>query len=769
MVGDMRAGVLLSDGCSRLARPLVAVAALLCAVHLSTVFAGPGGPPAAAAISGDVGDAVVVLAAVLCLLRAGSGGRDRGAWACAGAGLTAWLVGSTPGAGRPGELATLAFFPCAYVALAIVGRPRRRARTLVTWLDGSIRALAVAAASALVLTPPAATAGGLAQAAIALARPVGDVVLLGLVAAALTLDGRGVDRGLGLLGAGLALLAAADGVSVLEPAAAAHLSDSVTDAGCSLGALLVAAGAWQRPPRRRRALDAERRSARTPTALLASAGVAVLAIDVFVPVNALAGLTAAGAMSVIVLRLAVAGRQQRALERNRILALTDDLTGLANRRAFYAHAEDRIAAAIGAGRSTVLLLIDLDRFKELNDTLGHAAGDDLLRQLAERLTRVMPASALLSRLGGDEFVVLMPAGSGADAARTAARRLREALEEPFELDGLRTSVRASVGAAIAPVHGADRATLLRHADIAMYSAKARRTDIEIYAPDEDEHSRERIALGGRLPDAMELDELVLHFQPKVELTTGRVTGVEALVRWRHPERGLLGPREFLPLAEQHGLMHRMTLHVLGLALRQQAAWRRGGVELQTAVNISAANLLDPRFPVDVADLVARHRAPAGSLVFELTEDTVMADPERALDALAQLGELGVGLALDDFGTGYSSLAQLKRLPVQELKIDRSFVLDMVADSDDAVIVRSTVELARNLGLRVVAEGVETAAAYEQLARYGCHAVQGYHVSGPLPAPQLVAWLRRWEAAGAGGAGDRSASARLAARLGRQAL
>jgi diguanylate cyclase len=761
----MRAGALLSDGSSRLARVVLALAAMLCAAHLAAVVAGPGGP-AAPVLSRDWAlEGVLVLAALLCLLRAATVRRDRIAWACAGAGLTCRVLGSIAGTGRPGEVATLVFFPCLYVALAIVARPRRRARTLTTLLDAAVRALAAAAAAALVLTPPGVGGSTLAEAAITLARPVGDILLLGLVAAALTLHGRSVDRALGLLGTGLALAGAADGVSVLEPAAAAHLSDTVTDAGWTLAALLVAAGAWQRPARLRRANDAERRSAPAPTALVAFLGVAVLGLDVFVAVNALAGLTAVGAMSVIVLRLAVAGRQQRALERNSILALTDDLTGLANRRAFYAHAEDRIAAAVEAGRSMVLLLIDLDRFKELNDTLGHAAGDDLLRQLAERLTRAMPTSALLSRLGGDEFVVLMPAGSGADDARAAARRLRDALEEPFELDGLRTSVRASVGAAIAPVHGAERATLLRHADIAMYSAKSRRTDLEIYEPDEDEHSRERIELGGRLPDAIEHDELVLHFQPKVELASARVTGVEALVRWRHPERGLLGPREFLPLAEQHGLMHRLTLHVLGLALRQQAAWRREGIELQTAVNISAANLLNPRFPGDVADLVARHRAPAGSLVFELTEDTVMADPQGALDALAQLGELGIGLALDDFGTGYSSLAQLKRLPVQELKIDRSFVLDMVADSDDAVIVRSTVELARNLGLRVVAEGVETPAAYEQLAGYGCHAVQGYHVSGPLPAPQLAAWLRRWET-GAGAAGNSSASARLAARLGR---
>jgi diguanylate cyclase len=750
------AGALLSEGRWRLARALLAVNAGLFGVFLAKVSLGLGGPGADRVFSPWVSEALILLSAAVCLLRATSVRRDRKAWMCAGAALACWSLGdlyyytrvagsADPRFPSPADAVWLCFFPLVYATLALLVRARGRRFELTTWLDGLIGALSVAAVTAAVVFNPLMTLtdGDAATVTTNLAYPIGDILLLGFVVGGFTLHGWRGNRPLALLGIGLAAAAIADTAFLLGTATGTWTDGGITDAAWPLAAMLVATAAWHAPAdRHRRAQDEEGLRAHAPTVIFAALAVAVLLRDVFEPVNALAGLAATGAMSVIVVRLVLVGNQQRALERNTMLALTDDLTGLANRRAFYSEAEGRIDRALDAGRAIALLLIDLDRFKDLNDTLGHAAGDDLLRQFSARLTRAMPDSALLSRLGGDEFVVLLPSGSGEDAARNAARALGDVLEEPFHLDGLRTKVRASVGAAIAPRHGTDRALLLRHADVAMYQAKTRQTEIEVYEPGEDRHSRDRIELAGQLPDAIDHDQLVLHFQPKVELSSGRVAGVEALVRWRHPERGMLGPNEFLPLAEQHGLMRRLTLEVLRQALRQQADWRRSGIELQTAVNISAANLRDPRFPGDVAELVRHHEVPAGSLVLELTEDTLMADPEGALDVLAQLGELGIGLALDDFGTGYSSLAHLKRLPVQELKIDRSFVLDMVADAEDAVIVRSTVELARNLGLRVVAEGVETAAAYEQLAGYGCHAAQGYHLSRPLPARDLAAWLRR---------------------------
>jgi diguanylate cyclase len=296
--------------------------------------------------------------------------------------------------------------------------------------------------------------------------------------------------------------------------------------------------------------------------------------------------------------------------------------------------------------------------------------------------------------------------------------------------------------ALAPQHGRARAELLRHADVAMYRAKQRGTGVELYTPEGDVHTRDRLQLANDLRRALDVDELVLHFQPKCDLATGQVSGVEALARWQHPERGLLYPDAFIELAEQHGLMRPLTLNVLAMAARQRRAWSRAGFELSVAVNVSAANLLDARFPTDVAELLERHEVPAGGLQLEITENTIMVDPGRALDVLARLGELGISFALDDFGTGYSSLAYLKRLPVDELKIDKSFVMDMTTDADDATIVRSTVELARNLGLRVVAEGVETAEHWRELSRFGCHTAQGYYLSRPLPAGQLTHWLTR---------------------------
>ncbi len=570
----MFAGALLTEGRWRLARALLAVNAGLFAVFLAMVGLDLGGPAADRLVAPWLPQALILLSAAVCLLRATSVPRDRKAWLCASAALACWSVGDlyyqawVAGAEdqpfpSPADAVWLCFYPFVYATLALLVRGRGRRFELTTWLDGLIGALSVAAVTAAVVFDPlvALTGGDAATVTTNLAYPIGDLLLLGFVVGAFTLHGWRGNRPLVLLGIGLAAAAIADTAFLLGTATGTWTDGSIADAAWPLAAMLVAAAAWHAPAdRHRRALDDEEGlRAHAPTVIFAALAVGVLLRDIFAPVNVLAGLAATGAMSVIVVRLVLVGNQQRALERNTMLALTDDLTGLANRRAFYSEAEGRIDRALDAGRAIALLLIDLDRFKDLNDTLGHAAGDDLLRQFSSRLTRAMPDSALLSRLGGDEFVVLLPAGSGEDAARTAARRLTDVLEEPFHLDGLRTKVRASVGAAIAPLHGTDRALLLRHADVAMYQAKTRQTEIEVYAPGEDRHSRERIELAGQLPDAIDHDQLVLHFQPKVELSSGRVAGVEALVRWRHPERGMLGPNEFLPLAEQHGLMRRLTL------------------------------------------------------------------------------------------------------------------------------------------------------------------------------------------------------------------
>ena len=455
----------------------------------------------------------------------------------------------------------------------------------------------------------------------------------------------------------------------------------------------------------------------------------------------LAGSVVVFCLVTIALLLAIGLALSHRWKRTTQLALTDELTGLANRRAFAACAREVLGSAAQQEAAAAFLVMDLDRFKEFNDSLGHQAGDALLREVADRLRQALPECAVLARLGGDEFAAVLGPGADLHAARRAVNAVAARLEEPFTLEGLVMHVDASVGIAICPEHGTELDVLLRHADAAMYAAKRNHTGSEVYAAEAESEGQRRLALLPALRGAFERDELVLHFQPQADLATGTVTGVEALVRWQHPTHGLLGPGEFVALAEETGLARRLTLNVLDLALRQCREWEQVGLNLRIAVNLAGPNLLDIRFPDDLAGLIAKWGVSPELLQLEITENTVMLNPDRSLDILARLSELGVGLSLDDYGTGFSSLAYLRRLPVQELKVDRSFVMGMSTDHENAVIVQSTVDLAQNLGLRVVAEGVESAEVWALLRSYGCHQGQGYHLSRPVPAADLEAWLQ----------------------------
>ena len=464
------------------------------------------------------------------------------------------------------------------------------------------------------------------------------------------------------------------------------------------------------------------------------------------PAPTLMGSFGAGPLGMLIVAVLLLGFGLISLRAGHLSAQanSDDLTGLANRRAFLRRLERALADGARHERAAALLMIDLDHFKELNDTLGHPAGDQLLAQFGPRLHEAIRDADMLARLGGDEFAVLLTDVPDADAATGVAERIQAALEQPFVVEGLAVHVDASIGIALYPAHGVDGPGLLQRADVAMYEAKRQRTGSATYSADRDEHSRDRLALVNELRDALGTDELVLYYQPKACLHTGRVTGVEALVRWQHPEHGLLSPDAFLPVVEQAGLMRALTTHVLEAALAQAARWHHQGRGLTVAVNVSATDLVDAAFADQVQELLARHQVPAELLALEVTENTVMTDPERALDVLARLSEIGVGLSLDDFGTGYSSLAYVKRLPIRELKIDRSFVFNMDTDPQDATIVRSTIELANRLNLRVVAEGVETHASWSALGAMGAAQAQGYFLSRPLPAAELEAWVHDWE-------------------------
>ncbi len=435
-------------------------------------------------------------------------------------------------------------------------------------------------------------------------------------------------------------------------------------------------------------------------------------------------------------------RTERQAAENARQALQDGLTGLPNRALLRDRTNQAIRQADRELLPAALLLIDLDRFKEVNDTLGHYYGDQLLIQVGERLGAVLRKVDTIARLGGDEFAVLLPRIATAEGAVAVAKKLQTAFNDSFVLEGLAVDVEASIGLVLYPDHGQDADELLQRADIAMYVAKEKHTGFMLFDPKLDQHSPRRLALLGELRRAIEREELVLHYQPKVDTGSGQLLGVEALVRWQHPMHGMLPPAEFIPLAERTGLITPLTHYVLDMALRQCRTWRQAGHELAVAVNVSARRLLDLTFPDEVAALLATWEVPARLLVVEITESTIMTDPVHAMEILGRLHGMGVQLAIDDFGTGYSSMAYLKNLPVDELKIDRSFVSHMTSSNPDAVIVRSTVDLGRNLGLRVVAEGVEDLTTWNELKMLGCDAIQGYYVSRPVPPDELISWLDR---------------------------
>jgi diguanylate cyclase (GGDEF)-like protein len=429
-------------------------------------------------------------------------------------------------------------------------------------------------------------------------------------------------------------------------------------------------------------------------------------------------------------------RLQRQAEENRHQALHDTLTGLPNRTLFHDRVHQALLTARRDGLRLAVMIMDVDRFKEINETLGHQNGDRLLRLIALRLKGSLRESDTIARLGGDEFGLLLQKVGQPGAAAQVARKVIKALkEQPLVVGGLTLDVVASIGISQFPEHGEDVDTLLQRADVAMYAAKESLVGYETYREDLNRYSPSRLALAGELRRAIEDRTLILHYQPKAELGSGRIRGVEALVRWPHPTRGLLTAEEFVPLAESTGLIKGLTLLVLETGLRQLRAWRRSGMGITVAVNISAANLHDPRFPREVKQLLRKWKVDPSWLELEITESSIMKDSARGLEVLAELSSMGVRLSIDDFGTGYSSLAYLKQLPVQEIKIDKSFVLGLVADPSAAMIVRSVIDLGRNLGLSVVAEGVETEAIWRQLEDLGADLAQGFYLGKPVSSEE----------------------------------
>ncbi|TFD32177.1 EAL domain-containing protein [Cryobacterium sp. TMT1-62] len=635
----------------------------------------------------------------------------------------------------PADIGYLLFYLLLLWALAVLVNRQLRGSAWSVFLDTAVGSLGAAAVLAVILSPvfDSAAADPLSLGAvIAAAYPVLDLLVVAAIAGIVASHGPDAGKRWMLLVAGLVVFAGADTVFALQGDlyTVGTLLDATWNIGVVLIALWVDGTSLPRPVRDRRATATTVSALAVPmVSTIAGLGVLILASQVTVSNLAVALAGATMALAVVPL----VGRQ-RVLN---LLARTDDLTGLRNRRAFNADVPTRLAAV--EGRTCALLLLDLDRFKEVNDSLGHDVGDRLLIQVGIRLNRQLRAGDLLARLGGDEFAILLTDSAREDAL-TVAVKLRAALAEPFILEGITLQTSASVGISLYPDQGKDLTALLRKADMAMYKAKTSRGGHHVYDSDDDSHGETRLRTLAELRLALTDEQLVLHYQPKVDLGSGAVRGVEALVRWNHPERGLLLPDQFVPIIEEAGLMHTLTQVVLRQALDQAVLWQAQGHPLTIAVNLSASSLVDTELPDRIGAMIAARGLPSSILALEITEEFLLNDRGRARGILTRLREQDIRISVDDFGTGYSSLAYLRDLPIDELKLDRSFVFPMAGDARAATLVSSTIALAHSLGLRMVAEGVDSGAAYDQLVSFGCDFAQGFHLSQPLSAAELDTWL-----------------------------
>ncbi len=639
------------------------------------------------------------------------------------------------------DLFYLAYYPPLYIALVALIRARVPRFHASMWLDGVVGALGAGAVAVAVLVGSAleVTDGDTAAVVVSLAYPIADVVLLALLVAVGAILGVRRDRTLLFLAAGFTANLGGDIVYLQLATQGVYVEGGPLDLAWLAGVALMAHAAHESRPV---VPTAGAESTRVGWRVLAvpltcnAASLVVLGVGYGDQFHPAAAWLAVGCVLAALARTAVTFREVRAFTEVQQQARTDDLTDLPNRRAFLL-AADAVLAGATAARPAALLLLDLDGFKEVNDSLGHHAGDDLLRQIGPRLQSCLRIGDVLARLGGDEFAVLLPHAPLAEAHQLA-ERLRHVVLQPFAVEDIRLHVGVSIGVATAPVPAATVQEMLRCADVAMYTAKASREGVHVYVPDP-HGGGDRLRTMEDLRTALQDDQLVIHLQPQVDLADGRVAGVEALVRWRHPVRGLLSPADLLPAAEQAGLMRPLTDTVLELALAAaEQWWSTDGVPL--SVNLSAANVNDLDLPSKVSAALRRHGLPAEALTLELVEDTLMADPERGRQVLAELRRLGVHTSIDDYGTGYSSLAYLRHLPADELKLDRSLTADVGEDHRADAIVRHTVALAKDLGLRLVVEGVEDAAMCAALARLGCDIAQGYAIARPMPVADFLAWL-----------------------------
>ncbi|GIE78932.1 hypothetical protein Aph02nite_48820 [Actinoplanes philippinensis] len=701
-----------------------------------------------------VQDGIYLLAAGLVLARALLVRQDRGAWLLMAGGLAFYAAGTvywvavlahispTPYP-SVSDFMWLAYYPFAYAAVLRLLRARESRIRLSSWLDGVIAAACAAAYASVVFLGGVTVdsfGSGLTM-LVSIAYPMADIVLAGVLLGSWALSNWRLDRVWTLLLTGMGINTTANGLRMLQTTSGVYTPSGWVDVLWAVALALIAAAAWRCP-----GAGAQQRPARAMVGMLLPAVLAWASMLLLVSdswrhrgLSVISGGLAATAITGAIVRMLLTVRTVEKLSDARRQARTDDLTGLPNRRRFLEILRRELPEGDG-GAPMAVAIIDLDRFKEINDSFGHDLGDRLLQMVAARLTEAVGDDGELARLGGDEFGVIMRDADTAGAQKIALGLLT-ALRRPFDLDQIELHVDASIGVAVHPDHGADHSMLLRQAGNAMYAAKNDHRGVALATGEADDVAgRQRLTTLEELRVGLDRGELTLHYQPQMHLASGTVTGVEALVRWEHPRRGLVFPDVFLPLAEHAGLMGRLTLQVLDIALAQCRDWRAAGLHLVVAVNLSASNLQDTTLPGHVADALSRYDVPPAALHLEVTEEILMRDAARATAVLAELRAMGVRLAVDDYGTGYSSLAYLHALPVDDLKLDRAFVTHCDSDPRSAAIVKSTVELAHNLGMRMIAEGVESEAALDRLREWGCDLVQGYHLSRPQSADRFTAWL-----------------------------
>jgi diguanylate cyclase (GGDEF)-like protein len=682
---------------------------------------------------------------------------QRDAWRCLSAALVvyacaeltySWVVARADEEPYPSvaDALFLAYYPLLYCTVIRIARARIIRFHPSIWLDGVISALGAAALGVAALVQPSlgATEGDFAVVATNLAYPVADVLLLAVLVAVMAVLRLRADRVLLLLGGGMVCMLTADVVFLRLEAADVYVEGGLLDLVWIVGAALTALAAHAANAGSTKAQPAGKPISWRVIAVPLVSILASLALlgagwgDELPPV---AAWCAIGCVLASFARTSLTFREIRDLREVRQQARTDELTALPNRRALLETAERYLLESTGDS-PVALLLIDLDGFKGVNDGLGHHAGDELLRRLGPRLRGVLRDGDLLARLGGDEFAVLLPATS-ASSASALAERILERLRQPFVIEGVRLHVGGSIGVATGPVAAGTVAELLRCADVAMYAAKSDRSGVQAYTPGSDGNTGELLRLVDDLRTGLERGELVVHVQPQVSLRNGAVVGAEALVRWQHPQRGLLSPAAILAAAEQAGLLRTLADEVLELALAGAARWWANGSQVPVSVNLSAADVTDLDLPAKVVATLDRHGLPPEALTLELVEDTLMSDPERAHVVLGDLRALGVRTSIDDYGTGHSPLANLRRLPADELKLDRTFTTDLDTDPRAAAIVEHTVALAHALSLRLVAEGIDDLRTAEILASLGCDVAQGFAIARPMPVDDFLPWIDTW--------------------------